>query len=314
MEKQILIKTAEAWFEFTKSRTGQLDFAGKVAEPVQEDELIAAGYQKIASSSYFTPSYYIYLQEAENANPTVFVADGVDVSDADTFDFLVHIGPLLAAVDAKDSLLAGKMYLRRRAVFEKFVQLTAFILEDQCAEVLFSLCYGRMQNVAAESLPLLFNAAKKKLSYDSSRETLDQAFMRYFKQNTVTLTLPLVGTSFYNWEDEMCPSSLEKLADNLSCDNLLGHAEKIRKAKHDFYQSLACSVQAEPYNPHDQNAILVSIESPSAKINGNPGLEKAGHIRALAAKIIREARHEKMAYQAKLCSLTDRTICLQVTV
>lgn len=103
-----------------------------------------------------------------------------------------------------------------------------------------------MQNVAAESLPLLFNAAKKKLSYDSSRETLDQAFMRYCKQNTVTLTLPLVGTSFYNWEDDMCPDSLEKLADNLSCDDLLGHAKKIRKAKHDFYQSLACSVQAEP--------------------------------------------------------------------
>lgn len=209
MEKQILIKTAEAWFEFTKSRTGQLNFAGKVADSLDEKELLESGYQKIASSSYFTPSYYIYLQSGENANPFVYVADGVDVSDADTFDFLVHIGPLLAAVDAKDSLLAGELYLRRRAVFEKFAQLTAFILEDLCAEVLFSLCYGRIQNVVAESLLLLFNAAKKKLFYDSSRESLDQAFMRYFKQNTVKLTLPLLGTNFYNWEDEMCPSSLK---------------------------------------------------------------------------------------------------------
>lgn len=93
MDKQIMIKTAAAWFEFTKSRTGQIDFAGKV----NEGELIEAGYQKIASSSYFTPSYYIYLQDGENANPIIFVASDVDVSDTDTFDFLVHIGPLLAA-------------------------------------------------------------------------------------------------------------------------------------------------------------------------------------------------------------------------
>ena len=56
MEKQILIKTAEAWFEFTKSRTGQLDFAGTVADSLDEKELLESGYQKIASSSYFTPS------------------------------------------------------------------------------------------------------------------------------------------------------------------------------------------------------------------------------------------------------------------
>ena len=92
-----MIKTAAAWFEFTKSRTGQIDFAGKVNEPVNEGELIEAGYQKIASSSYFTPSYYIYLQDGENANPIIFVASDVDVSNTDTFDFLVHIGPLLAA-------------------------------------------------------------------------------------------------------------------------------------------------------------------------------------------------------------------------
>ena len=78
--------------------------------------------------------------------------------------------------------------------------------------------------------------------------------------------------------------------------------------------SIECAVQAEPYNPHDKNAILVSIESPSAKICGNPGLEKAGHIRALAAKIIREAKPQKMAYEAKLCSLSYRTICVQVRV
>ncbi len=137
MERQILIKTAAAWFEFSKSRTGQIDFVGKVAETLREDELLKGGYQKIASSAYFTPSCYIYLQEGENANPFVYVAGDVDVSDSDTFDFLVHIGPLLAAVDSKDSLLAGELYLRRRSVFEKFPQLSSFIMEDLCAEILF---------------------------------------------------------------------------------------------------------------------------------------------------------------------------------
>ena len=285
-----------------------------MAETLREDELREGGYQKIASSAYFTPSYYIYLQEGENANPFVYVADDVDVSDSDTFDFLVHIGPLLAAVDSKDSLLAGELYLRRRSVFEKFPQLTSFIMEELCVEILFSLCYGEMQNILPDTIPLLFNSAKKKLNFDSSRETLDQAFMRYLKDNAVTLTLPLVGTSFYNWEDEMCPDALGKLCDNLSCDNLLGAAEKIRRAKHDFYKSLECTVQTEPYNPHDRNAIIVCIENPEANISGNPGLEKVGHIRALAAKIIRESKPKKMSYDGKLCTLSDSTICVKVTV
>ena len=170
MERQILIKTAEAWFEFSKSRTGQIDFVGKVSEMLKEDELLEGGYQKIASSAYFTPSCYIYLQEGENANPFVYVAGDVDVSDSDTFDFLVHIGPLLAAVDSKDSLLAGELYLRRRSVFEKFPQLSSFIMEDLCAEILFSLCYGEMQNILPDTIPLLFNSAKKKLNFDSSRK------------------------------------------------------------------------------------------------------------------------------------------------
>ena len=312
MNAQILIKTANSWFEFSKSRTGQLDFAGKVEVPVREDELLKRGYQKIASSAYFTPSYYIFLHSALNMNPIVYVAGDVDVSDADTFDYLVHVGPLLAAVDSKDSLLVGELYLRRREVFEKFAQLTSYIMEEVCVESLFSLCYGRMQNVGAEEIPLVFNSAKKKLSFDSSRESLEQAFMRYFKQNSVTLTL--VGTNFYDWADDIAPEALEKLTDNLSADDILGAAEKIRGAKHKFYEGLECAVQAEPYNPRDKNAILVCIESPSAKICWNPGLEKAGHIRALAAKIIREAKPQKMAYEAKLCSLSYNGIAVELKI
>ena len=155
-----------------------------------------------------------------------------------------------------------------------------------------------------------FDSIKEKLDFDSSRETLDQAYMRWFKKNNVTLTLPLVGTCFYSWD----PASylLDKLCDNLSCDDLLGMAEKIRNAKHSFYESLETSVQAEPYNSHDKNSILVCIESPEAKIAGNPGLEKAGHIRALAAKIIRESKPKKMAYTSKLAYLGGDEIVVSV--
>lgn len=311
MNAQILIKTASDWFEFSKSKTGQLDFVGKWeknALPVVE------GAQEFISSTYFSPSWYVYVQDALNCNPVVYVAPDVDVSDKDLFDYLVHIGPLLAAVEAKDSLLAGELFLRRREVFEKFVQLTQYILEPLCVEILLSLSYGKMNNIAPDAIPLVFESAKKKLEFDTSRESLDQAFMRYFKKNTVTVTLPLVGTNFYHWDDDIVPEALTKLTDNLSADDLSGNAEKIRNSKHSFYESLKVSVQAEPYNRVDKNSILVCIENVEAKLFGNPGLEKAGHIRALAAEIIREAKPSKMAYTAKLSNLSYREIVVQFTV
>jgi len=309
MNAQILIKTANDWFEFTKSKTGQLDFVGKWEKNNKPD---VDGAQKLTSSPFFTPSYYVYIASALNCNPVVYVAPDVDVSDKGLFDYLVHIGPLIAAVEAKDSLLAGELYIRRSKVFEMFSQVTEYILEPLSVEILFSLCYGRMKETDPEELDLVYYSAIDKLDYDSSRESIDQAFIRYFKKNTTKITLPLVGTCFYNWNS--APYALEGLCDNLSCDNLLGIAEKIRKAKHDFYESLETSVQAEPYNSHDKNSILVCIESPEAKIAGNPGLEKAGHIRALAAKIIREAKPKKMNYGGKLASLVGDAIVVELSI
>ena len=269
MNAQILIKTANDWFEFSKSKTGQLDYVGKWEKNNKPD---VEGAQKLASSTYFTPSYYIFVESALNCNPVIYVAQDVDVSDKDLFDYLLHIGPLLAAVEAKNSLLAGELYICRKEVFEKFSQLTQYIMEPLCVEILFSMCYGRMQLLKPEDFEVVYETAIEKLDYDSSRESIEQALTRYFKKNTATITLPLVGTCFYNWEAE--PYALEKLTDNLSCEDLPGMAEKIRSAKHSFYESLETVVQAEPYNTHDKNSILVCIENPEAKISGNAGLEK----------------------------------------
>jgi len=305
--KQILIECGKTWFEFTKSVTGQLDFAGKV-EVNAKTEL--KGWQKIASSAYFSPAKYVYLADAMNMTPYLYIAEGVDISDSDVYDYLLHVGALLAAVDSKDSLLAGELYLRRRKTFEKFAQLSQYIMKDLCVEILFSLCYGRMQNVSPEELPLVYNSVLEKLNYNPADMNLEQALMRYAKDNDLTLTLPLVGTCFYNWDSS--PLVLDNLCDNLSVENLLTYAEKIRKAKHEFYSSLEVAVQAEPYNPHDVNAVLVSIEDIEAKISGNPGLSKVGHLRALAAKFLRNAKPKKMAYEAELAAIGDEEIIVKI--
>lgn len=309
MSAQILINCGSNWFEFSKSKTGQLDFLGKWENKAFPN---VQGWQELTSSTYFSPSYYAYLQESLNNNPKIFIAPSVDVSDKDTFDFLVHVGPLLSAIESKDSLLAGELYLRKKRSFEKFSQLTAYIMDSLSVEILFSLCFGKMHEVFPEDIPLIFNNAKKKLNYNSAKETLEQAFIRYLKDNDVMLTLPLVGTQFYDWDFE--PEVLEKLTDNLGYENILEKAEKIRNAKHDFYASLETSVQAEPYNSYDINSILVCFDNIESKIAGNPGLEKAGHIRALAAKIIREAKQEKMNYHGKLVRLSYSDIVVQMMV
>lgn len=308
-EKQILINCGKKWFEFSKSRTGQLDFCGKTENP---PHLNVENYQKLASSSYFTPSYYVFLQNELNCTPRIYVSPETDVSDKDTFDFLLHVGALLCAVEAKDSLLAGELYLRRKKSFDKFARLTQFIIEPVSAEILFSLLFGRLYDMEEKEIPLVFDAAKKKLSYICESETLEQAFVRYFKGNETCLTLPIVGMNYHSWS----PYSdfLDGLAENLSAEDLLVQAEKIRKAKHNFYSSLEIAVQAEPYNPADENAIAVMAESLDAKIAGNPGLEKAGYIRATAAKIIRAAKPEKMSFKAELVRIGSRDVVVKIEV
>ena len=89
MNAQILIKTTNDWFEFTKSKTGQLDYVGKWEK---NDKPRVDDAQEFISSTYFSPAWYVFIQGELNCNPTVYVAPDVDVSDKDLFDYLVHIG------------------------------------------------------------------------------------------------------------------------------------------------------------------------------------------------------------------------------
>ena len=159
-------------------------------------------------------------------------------------------------------------------------------------------------------IPLVLDAAKKKLSYRCESETLEQAFIRYFMENKVCLSLPVVGMNYHCWS--LYSDFLDGIAENLRAEDLLGQAKKIRKAKHDFYSSLEIAVQAEPYNPADENAVAVMAEGIDAKIAGNPGLEKSGYIRATAAKIIRSAKPEEMSFKAELLRIDSRNVVVKI--
>lgn len=307
MNAQILINNGTNWFEFSKSKTGQLDYQGKVAVSESFD---VSNYEEIIPSTYFSPCKYTFLCRELNQTSKIFVAPDVDISDCDIFSYLVHIGALLNAVEAKDSLLAGELYLRRKAVFEKFSPLTKYILKDFSVEILFSLCFGRMRNVDENTIPSIFNSAQKKLELDLSKETLEQAYIRYFRENKTVVTLPIVGMGFYNWGKSS--KILDKLTDPLP--DILEESEKIRKAKRLFFESLKVSVQIEPYNEADKNAISVCIENVKSKLYGNQGLEKAGHLRALAAKVIRAARQAQCSYKGKLMRFFDNETVIQITI
>lgn len=309
MNAQILIQCGCGWFEFSKSRTGQLDFVGNWK---YENSTELENYQKISASTFWSPSFYLYINSQMNFMPKVFVAPNIDISDKDTFNFLIHIGAFLQAVAAKDSFLASSIYFRRRAIFDKFFNLTKFIMDDFCVEILFTLLYGQIHAPSEAEISLLIKATKKKLNFDTAKETLEQAFTRYFSEHTVTLSLPLVGTNFYYWENYS--QTLDKLSDNMDFENLLTQSEKFKKIKNEFYSSVNVSVQAEPYNSYDQNSIVVYIENLEAKLTGNSGLTTAGHLRATAAKIIREAKPEKMSYNAELSSLSDIDTVIKFTI
>ena len=303
---QIFIEAGKNYYGFSMSMTGQLDYQGRQDFDKKPD---FSGYERIVSSPYFTPSYYVYLDDKLNHKCSVYFKD-VDISNPDVISFLTHVGPLLDAVEAGDTLLAGELYLRRRDVFNRHSQLTKYILGKSAAGILFSICYGRMNSVSPETIPLLFEAAKEQLSFDPAKESLEQALVRYLSDRKEHITVQIVGTSHHDWEP--CPPYLENLANNIKPENLAGQIEAIRKATHDFYADIECSVQAEPYNPVDKNAIAVLLEDTWAKFTGNCGMKKAGYVRALGAKLLRSAQPKRMSWGGRLMRISSDSYVVMI--
>ena len=133
----------EIFWGFSVSRTGQLDFEGKIAAPSAAE---LAKMQRIEPSGYFSPSWYSYLPEIMQSKITVFAKNSVKFEDQDLFSYILHIGALLLAVEAKESLLAAELFDRRSYVFMKFHPITAYILEDIAPEMLFAWEFGRFSD------------------------------------------------------------------------------------------------------------------------------------------------------------------------
>lgn len=307
MNYQIVISGEKRKYGFSVSKTGQLDYVG----PLEEKDVNTDGWEQLESSTYFTPAGNVYLQEGLRKNPVIHVAPGIRISDKDLYAYILHAGALLCAVDAGDSLLAGELYLRRRSCFDSFGQITGFIIEDLSVEILFSLCFGKLDNPEPDAVPLIYETAVRKMRMDSSEESLEQALIRYFRETGEgycaggrKLTLQVVGIEHYTWEPE--PYELTKLIKGIAGEGFLAKGEKFREEKIRLYEGLKVSVQAEPYNPADKHAVSVSIDSIPALLTGNPGLVKAGYIRAAAAGILRKAFRDRMKYCSSLARITPQ--------
>lgn len=301
-------KTDTTYIAFTQSETGTLDFAGKVKNPD------VSGYESFSGSRFFAPSNYTYLHPSLRADIEVFFGESFDLQNADMFAFLSHAGALLLAVEENDGLLVAEILNRRPGIFFKYLPLTLYIVKPVAPLALFAWLHGRFSSPEdfldmyksgvysprnATATEMLFAAAAESLSPEPGKETAEEMFVRYLRAHRgSSFTIGTVGGSFHAWSGdvEIVDESLREIVGK----DLLEGKFLAKEKKAEFLSQLAVSVQAEPYNPHDPNAIGVSIENIYGKLYGNGGMSKAGYLRATGAAILRRAFPKKISYKASL--------------
>lgn len=317
MEKAIIIeaKSTEKTLRwaFTKSMTGQLDFAGKT-ENVPSDTCVA-----VAGSTFFSGEWYEWLPENLCAEIAVHIPSDMKIEDSDTFAYLTHVGALLLAVEEKDSLLAAELFERRAEIFMRFPKLTLYIIEPVAAEALFAWIYGSFNNhnefstayhsekmfnpSATDTGAIFYEAAKKRLLPKPQTETPEEMFVRFFReQKGISFTIGTVGAQYHPWAKSGL-AFLEKITRDKVGDDFVNGTQKVAAAKNELFKNISCAVQAEPYNPHDANAVSVLFDGIEAKIRGKASKKHAGYIRATGAAILRKAFPQKFAFKAELARL-----------
>lgn len=296
-------------FKFTMSKTGTLDYFGEV------ENFDSEGCQQIEASSYYSPSWYTYLPKEMQAEIKVYFVAGMEKLDVTQYSFLLHVGALLLAVKERDTLLVAELLHRRSTVFSPYLPMVLYIVKPVAAEALFAWMFGRMNcssnlphfyplaiNISANETDtgiILYAAAKDALKPEPHKESIEEMFIRYFQEHRGTdFTIGIVGSQCHFWVNGF--SKLESAIEHHAAKDFVDGLTALREARQKFFDSLTVTVQAEPYNPHDANAIGVSIEDIEAKISGNGGKTKAGYIRATGAAILRKARPDLFAYKASL--------------
>lgn len=305
---------ADTFYKFTRSLTGILDFAG--SETPSDSDL--ESMQNIEASSFYTPSWYSYLPEELQTCISIYLPAEIQNLDTAHFSFLAHIGAVLLAIQTGDPLLAAELINRRKEVFANFTPIMLHVLRGIAPEALFAFVYGGFSHDndfdaiykanapigtgETNTVALLFAAAKEALKPEPTKESAEQMFIRYFaKTKGKFMTLGLVGAINHPWIDGI--ENLEKIAHKAADKNFTSDISAAGKKIQQIYGNLSVTMQAEPYNPHDHNAIGVHIDDLNAIIKGSKGKCKAGYIRATAASILRKARPQQFAYKAILWRL-----------
>lgn len=310
----VKVETAKAAtvYAFTRSETGIMDYAG-TATP-SADEL--SQMQCVEGSAYFTPSWYTYLPKELQAEITVFIPAAIKDLDANQYSFLLHVGALLLAVQERDSLLTAELLHRRSMVFASFTPILLHILKPVAAEALFAWVYGNFsgngnfKNIYAVDAPIstgetdtaaiLFAAARDALEPVPHKESPEEMFIRYFGEGTrrFDFTIGIVGTANHPWVDGV--EKFGVISDAAVSFHFGDDPAAAGKKHQEIFASLKTKVQAEPYNPHDHNAISVGIDNLEAVLKGVPSKSKAGYLRATGAAILRKARPNLYCYDSSL--------------
>ena len=312
----VSVKTPRAAivYAFTRSVTGILDYAGEATPTV--DEL--SQMQCVEGSAYFTPSWYTYLPNELQASVDVYLPSNVENLDVGQYSFLLHVGALLLAVQERDGLLVAELLRRRSTVFANFLPLVLHIVKPVAAEALFAYVYGGFrgdsgfEQVYKANAPIatgetdvsaiLLAAARDVLKPDPSKESPEEMFVRYFKDcESADFTIGLVGATNHPWVSSI--EKFESAAKAAATFHFFDDSARVGAKSQAVYDSLTTRVQAEPYNPHDHNAISVSIDDLGAVLKGMQTKSKAGYLRATAAAILRKARPNLFAYDSKLWRL-----------
>ena len=123
-------------------------------------------------------------------------------------------------------------------------------------------------------------------------------FIRYFREaESFDFTIGLVGAANHPWIAGI--EKFESVVKTATAFRIFDDAAVGAKSQ-DFFESLSTKVQAEPYNPHDHNAISVGIDDLEAVLKGVPSKSKAGYLRATGAAILRKARPNLYCYDSSL--------------
>ena len=312
----VKVKTTKATniYAFSRSETGILDFNGTSAPSASE----LSQMQCVEGSRYFTTFWYTYLPEELQAEILVYIPANIENMDAGQYSFLLHVGALMLAVQARDGLLAAELLHPRSMVFANFTPIVLHIVKPIAAEALFARIYGGFTgegnfkqvyqaNAAiatgeTDVSAILFAAARDTLKPEPEKESPEEMFIRYFREcGNADFTIGIVGASSHPWIN-----SVEKfgvISDSAISFHFGDDPYAAGKKQRELFASLKTMVQAEPYNPHDHNAICVSIDDLDAILKGVSSRSKAGYLRATAAAILRKARPNLFSYGSELWRL-----------